>query len=585
MAKSNKSSERRLSHEPTAAKRVMQVLLVLFIAVAVLVGCWFLTKLGPQNVDYREIRASLEISEEVLALKTKSIELEAQFEEILAMREAEPQDVALLKQALDFQEQYLDQFPGVDSDAEKRRTNLRQRYQDLAANSLREESLRLGEEAALLAADQDYEAARAKYHEALSKQKRINEDFPISAAYNIGRATRLERQARYLTAQPLFERSLDLEMQAEEYIQAQNWEKAEERLQVAISIQDQLNREYRGTNQSSVSRFEQLRVKLVGIRSGQSYLEVERVSDLADASRVKGDNLEAASLYLEAARLQRQLNEQYVDSPYASSEQVAEYQRKAQTSESFELGRDIERNHDRLKNLLAERRTYEAAEVIAELRRHIKQMEEAYPRSSLNDEELQVKIRYLNLVQNDLGFIQDRVYDALLPIPEETDWKMLRTEVPQALYSLIMGTNPSRNQGDLYPVDSVSWTEAKSFCQRLSWILGKSVRLPTENEFRQALGPLRYVVLEDHVWSVASSGGVAKGVGQKEPFTSGYFDLLGNVSEWLESIDRFDDEAARHIGGHAQDRLEAIFTVPSREAARGERNRMTGFRFVVNADS
>lgn len=585
MAKLKKSSERRLSHEPTALKRLMLVALILFIAVAVLVGFWFLTKLGPQNVDYREVRAGLVISEDVIALKTKSLELEAEFEEVLAIREPEPQDVVLLKQALELQVQYLDQFPGVDSDAEKRCTSLRQRYQDLAASSLHEKSQQFELEAEALAAREDYETARAKYHEALILQKRINKDFPISSAYNIGRASRMERQARYLTAQPLFERSLDLEKQSEVFIQAQNWEKAEERLQLAISIQDQLNREYRGTNQASVLRFEELRVKLVGIRSGQGYLEVERVSDLADASRAKGENLEAASLYLEAALLQRQLNEQYIDSPYASSEQVVEFQRKAQTVESFELGRDIERHHDRLKKLLAERRTYEAAEVIAELRRYIKQMEAAYPLSSLNDEGLQVKVRYLNLVQNDLGFIQDRVYDALLPVPESKDWKMLRTEVPQALYSLIMGTNPSRNQGDVYPVDSVSWTESKSFCQRLSWILGKPVRLPTENEFRQALGRLRYVVLEDHVWSAASSDGVAKGVGEKEPFASGYYDLLGNVSEWLESVDRFEDETARHIGGHAQDRLEAIFTVPSREAARGGRNRMTGFRFVVNTDS
>ena len=86
--------------------------------------------------------------------------------------------------------------------------------------------------------------------------------------------------------------------------------------------------------------------------------------------------------------------------------------------------------------------------------------------------------------------------------------------MPQALYSLIMGANPSRNQGDTLPVDSVSWNESKDFCERLSWILGKRVRLPTENEFREALGRLRYVVLEKHVWSVADSGGEARPVGK-----------------------------------------------------------------------
>jgi formylglycine-generating enzyme required for sulfatase activity len=172
----------------------------------------------------------------------------------------------------------------------------------------------------------------------------------------------------------------------------------------------------------------------------------------------------------------------------------------------------------------------------------------------------------------------------LLPIPEIEGWRMLRTEVPQALYSLIMGTNPSRNQGDVRPVDSISWVEAKNFCERLSWILGQSVRLPTENEFRQALGRLRYVVLEDHVWSAADADGVPQAIGTKEPFASGFYDLLGNISEWLESIDRFETESASHIGGHAQDRIESIFTVPSREAPRGERNRLTGFRIVVKVN-
>ncbi len=114
--------------------------------------------------------------------------------------------------------------------------------------------------------------------------------------------------------------------------------------------------------------------------------------------------------------------------------------------------------------------------------------------------------------------------------------------------------------------------------------MGKPVRLPTENEFRAALGRLRYVVLENHVWSLAETDGTPRPVGTKEPFASGFHDLLGNISEWLESVDRFETEDARHIGGHALDSLETIFTVPVREAPREERNRMTGFRIVMQVE-
>jgi hypothetical protein len=584
MAIFKKSSRRHLSHETSGLKKFFLGILIVCVAALILGGFWSLSQLGPRDVDFREVKLTMEIPAEVKRLQEQSIDYEAQFEEVLALRDPLPEDLALLKSSLDKQAEYIDAISGVDSDGYSRLMNLEQRYQNLATESLIEQSLRFEHEAEGFAANDDYENARAKYVEAYNKQREINENYPLSDTYNVGRATRLQRQARYLTAKPLLNRSLELEEKADAFIDGQDWEQGEKHLQQAIALQDQLNREHRGTNQASVSRLERLRVKLVGIRSGQSYIEVERVAKLADERRAANENLEATSLYQEAARLQRQLNEAYRDSPYASSDRVAEFQRKSQTAESFDLGVQIERNHDLMQSLLSERRTYEASEAIVTLRRDIKQMQEAFPRSSFNDDDLQLKVRYLNLLQNDLGFIQDRVYDALLPIPETEEWRMLRTEVSQALYSLIMGTNPSRNQGDVRPVDSVSWIESKSFCERLSWILGKPVRLPTENEFRQALGRLRYVVLEDHVWSVSNSGGTPKEVGTKEPFASGFYDLLGNTSEWLESIDQFETEDAKHIGGHAQDRLDAIFTVPIREAARGDRNRLTGFRFVVNVD-
>jgi len=584
MAIFKKSSRKRLSHEISGLKKYLLALLILGLAASLLVGFWFLSQLGPRDVDFRDFKTNTVVPESVKALQQESVKLETQFEEILAFRDARPEDIALLKQALDKQKAYLQAITGGDSEGHQRQVNLEERYQNLAAEVLRQESLDLELKAEALAANEDYENARALYREAYEKQQDINETYPISAAYNVGRATRLARQARYLTAEPLLQRSLAFEKEADLLIEAKEWAQAEERLQQAIDLQDKLNREYRGTNQASVSRSEQLRVKLVGIRSGQSYMEVQRVAQLADASRAANENPEAAALYQEAARLQRQLNEAYRDSPYASSERVSEYQRKSQTAESFQLGLQIERNHDQMQTLLSDRRTYEAAELIVALRSDVKQMREAFPRSSLNNEDLELKVRYLNLVQNDLGFIQDRIYDALLPVPEAEAWQMLRTEVPQALYAHIMGTNPSRNKGDLRPVDSVSWIEAKNFCERLSWILGKPVRLPTENEFRQALGPLRYVVLENHVWSVSDSEGVPQDVGTKEVFARGFYDLLGNVSEWLESIDRFETENARHIGGHAQDRLESIFTVPLREAPRGERSRLAGFRVVVQVD-
>ena len=45
---------------------------------------------------------------------------------------------------------------------------------------------------------------------------------------------------------------------------------------------------------------------------------------------------------------------------------------------------------------------------------------------------------------------------------------MLETPTTQALYQEIMGTNPSRFEGDNLPVETVSWNDATKFCEELT---------------------------------------------------------------------------------------------------------------------
>lgn len=579
------SRRHRLPHERSPLKTVAFVLGAILLCAGVLAGFWLLSKMGPQDVDYSVINESPEVSEELAQMQAESLDLEAKFEEIIILRLPTAADIQLLKQALDVQRELASSFPSAGDEAIERLELLDKRYQEVASREHAELSEQLEKDARELADAGELEEARTLFLKAVREQQIVNENYPLSSKHEPARVARLQREAQFLVAEPLFQRSVALEAEADGFIQEENWPEAERTLEQARALQDQLNREHRGSKQSDIARHERLKIKLVGIQSGQEYVEIKEMSELGDARRVAGQHMEAASLYDEAARLQRTLNKNYPDSPYSSSDRVADFLRKSETSASYQLGREIEANNDKLESLLGERRVREAIELIVDLRRDIQQMQETYPRSSLNDEDMQIKVRYLNLVQNDIEFIQNRFYALMLPVPDSESVSMLSTEVPQGLYAIIMGTNPSRNLGDANPVDSVSWIEAKRFCERISWIVGKPVRLPTENEFRAALGRLRYVVLEDHVWSTSNSGGIAQPVGKKEPFATGFFDLLGNVSEWLESVNRFESEDALHIGGHAQDRLEAIFTVPLRDSPRGERNRMTGFRIVAELGS
>lgn len=117
--------------------------------------------------------------------------------------------------------------------------------------------------------------------------------------------------------------------------------------------------------------------------------------------------------------------------------------------------------------------------------------------------------------------------------------------VTQGLWKVVMGekNNPSFFQGDLRPVESVSWNNAKTFIQKLNEKTGKTYRLPTEAEWefaaRGGIYSQRYLYagsdkLKEVGWYNQNSERTTYSVGQKLPNELGIYDLSGNVWEWCE---------------------------------------------------
>jgi formylglycine-generating enzyme required for sulfatase activity len=113
------------------------------------------------------------------------------------------------------------------------------------------------------------------------------------------------------------------------------------------------------------------------------------------------------------------------------------------------------------------------------------------------------------------------------------------TEVTQVQWKAVMGSNPSKFQGDDLPVEQVSWNDAKEFIRKLNTKEGTTRnRLPTEAEWEYACraGTTgdRYGDMGSTAWYDPNSGGTTHPAGQKQVNAWGLHDMLGNVYEWCE---------------------------------------------------
>ena len=118
-----------------------------------------------------------------------------------------------------------------------------------------------------------------------------------------------------------------------------------------------------------------------------------------------------------------------------------------------------------------------------------------------------------------------------------------QTVVTQALWTAVMGSNPSYCKGDLHPVDQVSWNDCQKFILKLNKLTGQKFRLPTEAEWEYAArgGKLskgyKYSgsnTLDDVAWYDKNSDNTTHPVATKLPNELGIYDMSGNVYEWCQ---------------------------------------------------
>ena len=124
-----------------------------------------------------------------------------------------------------------------------------------------------------------------------------------------------------------------------------------------------------------------------------------------------------------------------------------------------------------------------------------------------------------------------------------SDYYIGETEVTQALWQAVMGSNPSYFKGNSNPVDFVSWYDCQEFIRKRNSLTGRTFRLPTEAEWEFAARGgneskgYKYSgsnSIDNVAWYTSNSSSKTHAVKTKSPNELGIYDMSGNVSEWCQ---------------------------------------------------
>lgn len=198
-----------------------------------------------------------------------------------------------------------------------------------------------------------------------------------------------------------------------------------------------------------------------------------------------------------------------------------------------------------------------------------------------------------------------------------------RTEVPQHLYSVVMGQNPSRWKGPRNSAEMFTFSDARNFCRRLTDLLhsmellpaDEEIRLPTEAEWEyccragtntaysfgdSALLPgeagNQTGLLNEFGWHTGNAAGNDPPAGAKKPNPWGLYDMHGYLWEfvldgWHDNYEGAPADGSAWTGGEAdpprvirggswKDRFDVLKSTSRRSIAPEAADDAVGFRCV-----
>ncbi|MGC4073668.1 MAG: SUMF1/EgtB/PvdO family nonheme iron enzyme [Nibricoccus sp.] len=518
---------------------------------------YFLATRGPRRVDASVVTA---INADDQSLKKLSDEV-AQSEAI--WRAADEKGLgtssearAALALAVDKQRERVRRDPR-SSPAESERLRQLERYVADAEVRERLETVSILEAEARVAQQADrHEEAVEKLRASLALLQKVNRSGADASLKDIARESRLQLDLEIMEAEPLSRQVMNARAKAEIAARAERWGEVREAFQELLAVQSRINREYPRTPFVDPAAEERIEGKIQSLQAESLAETVHDKVSGGEENMLAGNHAQAARLYGLAYEAQEKINVRFPKSGQYSPSRLDDLEARRQTALSVEPLAKIGSLDNEIAGLLKARDLPAAQKKIAEAEQLTGAVWRDFPRSRRLEEVLRERVGYRAAHSAVLAVIQEAVFSRVKSLPAETGdgsspAKLLNAEVPQSLYVRVMDKNPSRTPDEKRPVDSVNWLEAREFCQRLGWLLGRPVRLPTEKQYRAALG----------------LGG------------TDFIDLTGGLAEWLDSTDA--DLTAVIAGGSYLDAPETLATIPLVPVVKTERARHVGFRIVV----
>ncbi len=515
----------------------------------------------------------------MVRLMADSVALEQEFVRIGARRQPTEADLLQLQRAIDFQTEWMRATANTAVEQELRLRDLQALYDAAWLRTVVSRSQTAETAGRELLASGKHDEGVAQLRAAVELQRMLNQH-QSGVGRDLARETMLAQDIDRLEAEPINAELAGQLVEAEKLRDAKKTTEALAAYHRAHELQLRLNREFGRTQFASLNTLEKIQDEIATLDSTGLLGEVMDLSTQAADAQASGQSSQAVALFEKAAATQQRLNTEFPRSRHVSTERVDTLEVARQTELCAEPSRQIAQLDREVAASLRERKLVCVREKLKKGAELNDAIFTRLPRSRRLDPELRLKFNFLLLQSEELEPLLGSLAGAFLPVGGRGA-KLQATEVSQKLYRQVMQANPSRQPGDDLPVESVSAADAAEFCRRLSWVLARPVRLPNEGEFRAALGTVPAGdALAAQVWALERSREKPRAVGTGTANASGFFDLLGNVAEWLEP-DTAGAELSPVAGGSYAEPTEDLVKVPVVRRSRLERARTIGFRVMV----